>query len=391
MYNEKIEQLISAALADGVLTEKEKQILFKKAQTMGIDLDEFEMVLDARLVKLQKAEKEKAEKSAPKSNKLGDIRKCPSCGAVLGTFQMICPECGFEFTNVGANQYVEKFSQKLQQLSETVDFGQQHGYMKMIDFGGDYEQRRRTQILEKAEARFVKNYPLPMTKEDCIEMLNFIAPKITLSGSNSTTYAYKRKYNAIIQKLEREANGNPQILDVVKTYKEQGRTNLLSSFIIWYRSLSKIARSGFWIIIVYIVFFGIGDALWSSDRKSDHKTNEKVAEYVNNGNLSEAMNLINEGADPTPLYNYYMDNNMWDEAEDYIPHKSYDVSNEEYFKYLQKSVTAMCALGKKKEAKKFIKRKVVFFEAYNAPDKSGHDEWNTTIIAKKLNAIVTNY
>ena len=47
MYNEQIEQLISVALADGTLTEKEKQILFKKAQSMRIDLDEFEMVLDA--------------------------------------------------------------------------------------------------------------------------------------------------------------------------------------------------------------------------------------------------------------------------------------------------------------------------------------------------------
>ena len=72
MYNEKIEALISAALADGKLTEKEKQVLFKKAQAEGIDLDEFEMVLDARLVELEKAEK--AATSAPKSNKLGDVK-----------------------------------------------------------------------------------------------------------------------------------------------------------------------------------------------------------------------------------------------------------------------------------------------------------------------------
>lgn len=51
MYDKKLEQLIDAALADGELTQKEKQVLFKKAQEMGIDLDEFEMVLDARLVK----------------------------------------------------------------------------------------------------------------------------------------------------------------------------------------------------------------------------------------------------------------------------------------------------------------------------------------------------
>ena len=31
MYNEQIENLINLALADGELTEKEKQILFKKA------------------------------------------------------------------------------------------------------------------------------------------------------------------------------------------------------------------------------------------------------------------------------------------------------------------------------------------------------------------------
>ena len=103
MYNERIEQLIKAALADGVLTEKEKQVLFKRAQEQGIDLDEFEMVLDARLVELQKAEQEKREKSAPKSDKYGDVRKCPACGAIVGAFKGSCPECGYEFSNVDAN------------------------------------------------------------------------------------------------------------------------------------------------------------------------------------------------------------------------------------------------------------------------------------------------
>ena len=41
MYNEQLEKLIDYALADGELTEKEKQVLFKKAESMGVDLDEF--------------------------------------------------------------------------------------------------------------------------------------------------------------------------------------------------------------------------------------------------------------------------------------------------------------------------------------------------------------
>ena len=67
MYDERIEQLISAALADGVLTEKEKQILFKRAQEQGIDLDEFEMVLDSRLFELEKAEIERVQKAKEQS------------------------------------------------------------------------------------------------------------------------------------------------------------------------------------------------------------------------------------------------------------------------------------------------------------------------------------
>ena len=94
LYNEQIEALISAALADGMLTEKEKQVLFKKAQAQSIDLDEFEMVLDARIVELEKAEKAKAAASAPKSNKLGDVKKCPNCGAPVDIkASAICPYC----------------------------------------------------------------------------------------------------------------------------------------------------------------------------------------------------------------------------------------------------------------------------------------------------------
>ena len=55
MYSEELENLVSAALADGELTEKEKQILFKKAESMGIDLDEFEMVLNAKLFEAKKS------------------------------------------------------------------------------------------------------------------------------------------------------------------------------------------------------------------------------------------------------------------------------------------------------------------------------------------------
>lgn len=54
MYPEELEKLIELALLDGVITEKKKQVLLKKAEVLEIDIDEFEMVLDARIYEKQK-------------------------------------------------------------------------------------------------------------------------------------------------------------------------------------------------------------------------------------------------------------------------------------------------------------------------------------------------
>jgi hypothetical protein len=45
----ELEKLIDLAIADGEVTEKEKNVLVKKATELGVDIDELEMVLDAKL------------------------------------------------------------------------------------------------------------------------------------------------------------------------------------------------------------------------------------------------------------------------------------------------------------------------------------------------------
>lgn len=73
MYNEQMESLITAALADGVLTDKEKNLLFKKAEAMGIDRDEFELVLEGRLAKRKKEMEAQAPQAAKPAKKKGAI------------------------------------------------------------------------------------------------------------------------------------------------------------------------------------------------------------------------------------------------------------------------------------------------------------------------------
>lgn len=187
MYNEQMESLISAALADGVLTEKEKQILFKKAESMGIDLDEFEMVLDARLVEEKKKEAREAaqyelemekaksaQRSAPNSNKFGDVRKCPSCGAMIESLKAKCPQCGFEFSNIDGNSTTQILLAKLDAIdaeraknesNQSVLGGIVRGIGRVYagGLGLDRATNRKCQIIQ--------TYPIPNTKDDLIEML----------------------------------------------------------------------------------------------------------------------------------------------------------------------------------------------------------------------------
>ena len=166
LYDPRLEQLINAALADGVLTEKEKQVLYKKAEALGIDLDEFEMVLDAKLYEKQhKPTSTTAHQSAPKSEKYGDVRKCPSCGAIVESFTAVCPDCDYQFTNVGTVSSFTSLSKKLEELNKSISGG-------LFSFYTDKK-------IDEKKKSVIANFPVPTAKEDILEFLVMAAPLAT--------------------------------------------------------------------------------------------------------------------------------------------------------------------------------------------------------------------
>lgn len=192
MYNEQLEQLIDAALADGVLTEKEKQVLFKKAQTFGIDLDEFEMVLDAKLVKMQKA-----QQAAPKSNKLGDVKKCPACGAIVQSYNGVCTECGYEFSGLEANSSSRLLSKKIEEINERQS--------QKAERTLSYEKDEKWEIMGKeriiAISNVIKSFPIPNTKADMFEFITTMQSKmLSPTAYKLEADAYYTKYNEAMLK-----------------------------------------------------------------------------------------------------------------------------------------------------------------------------------------------
>ena len=248
MYNEQLEQLIDAALADGVLTEKEKQILFKKAQALGVDLDEFEMVLDARLVKLKKAEEEKAASSAPKSNKLGDVKKCPACGAMVQSYQGVCPECGYAFEGVDANATITKLSNLLNKCGDSYD---------------SYKKR----------AEIIRTFPIPNTKADLFDLIMYFQANKTKDRFDMVSPAMENKMQECIFKVKTLFSNDSQLMNLVsqieteekKIEKKEKRENTLDTILIIIPIIVGIAAivlewvfldwSSFWIIMLNIITF----------------------------------------------------------------------------------------------------------------------------------------
>ena len=204
MLTPELEQLINYALEDGVLTDKERSVLMRKAQAAGADLDEFEMILDAKLHEVQKT----AAAAAPKSNsnKHGEVRKCPACGAMVSAFSTRCSECGFEFNNVEANKSANTLFEKLQALEmekahelaqheesknkQLMALSERHNsggtLTKIFANNGEAQNEERDDLirtLEKgarlierkymdAKINMIKVFAVPNTKGDLLELLS---------------------------------------------------------------------------------------------------------------------------------------------------------------------------------------------------------------------------
>lgn len=226
MYNEKIEALIKAALADGELTEKEKQILFRQAQAEGIDLDEFEMVLDARLVELQKEQRT----SAPKSNKFGDVKKCPICGAIVSAGLATCKECGYAFMSVESTSSIKLLYEELKKADNT-SYEKGSSLLDSLN-GGLLEELKITTKKAQAKATIIRNFPVPNAKQDLLEFLSGIhmqanpkGRKDNMSSRNIDAtedlgLAYWQLYSKCISMAKISFSKDPAFLFFFEHYEE---------------------------------------------------------------------------------------------------------------------------------------------------------------------------
>lgn len=182
MYSKELEEIIEAALADGVLTDKERAVLHKRAQAEGVDPDELDIVIDGRLAKMKRQE-DWLRPVPPKeatNQKYGNVLKCPSCGAQVVGGSALCPECGYAFSNVGANSSYEKLSAKLEAIEVA--------YRDKVSFSIPlYGVSKKV----KEMANVIRMFPVPNTRADLLEFLASMSAQIASLKQNESWQVYE--------------------------------------------------------------------------------------------------------------------------------------------------------------------------------------------------------
>ena len=102
MYSEKLEEVISAALADGNLTEQKRNIIMRRAEKEGEDVEEVMMVVEARLLGLTK---EQPKQTTPQTEAVKDA-------AADGDFVETVNGVSFKMIKVEGGEFT-MFSKKL--------------------------------------------------------------------------------------------------------------------------------------------------------------------------------------------------------------------------------------------------------------------------------------
>jgi RNA polymerase subunit RPABC4/transcription elongation factor Spt4 len=321
VYSNRLEQLINFALSDGELTEKEKQVLFKKAEDEGIDLDEFEMVLDAKLkqiksssspsisvqvsniqeppplpsnvnlpqqtypnreaysqleylidmavkdgvisdlesqtifekgialnisrneiemilnAKIEDKIKLAAQTAAPKSDKLGDVKKCPACGSITGAFRAICSDCGHEFSNIEANNSSQKLYKELIRVEEEErnrpsENSGIRSLTSLITGGNDpLAEHKLNARIYKRKIGVVSMFPVPNTKADILEFLSLAVAEggkkiggfFSDMSDEEKEYikAWRAKAEQVIIKARFSLKEDKKLLDEINNYAKQ--------------------------------------------------------------------------------------------------------------------------------------------------------------------------
>ena len=197
---------------------------------------------------------------ANNSNKYGEVKKCPACNALINSFSSLCEECGYEFRNIEVNKFVKSLSEKLEKVVSDCEL---KSYEHLVGSGySDEESARKSDIIYKHKF-VIKNFPIPNTKEDILELLFFIQPKTELGlRADKNVFEWRSKYKEILTRAKSSFRSSKSSINEISQMEvEFKKVNLFSLIITIYLSFNTFLKTIIAFILVFVILYSISKIL----------------------------------------------------------------------------------------------------------------------------------
>jgi len=164
----KVDKLIEMALSDGKINEKEREIILRKAESLGEDVDEVEMYIEGKISDL--------ENTVVSENIDNKTINCPSCGSPTNSFESRCLHCSHEFKNIDASSISIKIQEELQKIHFEVEDQYRDDLIETYGDLGYFSEINLEEKLHAKKISYLNTLPIPNSREDILEFLALSAP-----------------------------------------------------------------------------------------------------------------------------------------------------------------------------------------------------------------------
>ena len=372
---EELDQLIQEYLTDGVLTDKERQVILKKAESLGLDRDEIDLYLDAQVQKIDQATDAAVRKQKGK--------QCPYCGGSVPLLTDKCPHCGENITAEASSELqdifdnledalvnlksgkdvhaskatVERFARKAKMY-----FGNNPRVQKLLDEIKEETERAEKKVEKRARVETFKKHAVLYTII-IIAVIGLIGWGI-YRGVETMTKEPDVTDPAICQKAMTDAIERGDLKKASLYLDRFLKANYIEEAT--YEERSDVLKG------VQSSMFDLGMALI---KNGDVTKGLSIKEMIDVSGTFDQGELLEKAA-----FEKYMEMGDYENAEQLRHFWFYDFK--EYFDFLCKCIDRMKEKGEIDKAKSFIIKKVGFFS--EADKKDEYAKWRQENVKQRL-------
>ncbi len=178
------------------------------------------------------------------SNKMGDLRKCPACNAIVQSYSAICADCGHSFSNISAVSSVTRLHEQLIAVESEERERDSNEKNQPIQSSSVFSRftdptanlramKSLTTNIEETiltrKASIIQSFPIPNSKEDILEFLTMAVPEcknkpnfiMMGTGKGKMYKAWYSKAEQIVMKAKFSLKEDKKAMEEISYYANQ--------------------------------------------------------------------------------------------------------------------------------------------------------------------------